>query len=328
MATMQDVAKRAGVSIATVSSVINRSAYVSPALAKSVKQAIAELDYTVNHMARSLHTRSSRTIGMLIPGFASPDPFFGQVVQAAEDVFRRKGYCLLLGLTYNRTSEQDRYLEAFRSRMVDGLMVFLCPGDNVTLRRLVEHHRPVVFVGRVPGFDADIVASDIALGTKLAVEHLISKGHRRIGLITVNHSLSVAEGRLDGWRRALGRAGLPADENLHCAGDLTSESGYRATTELLKLPSPPTAIFADDLVVTTGIVSAMTKLGLRCPEDVEVMSSDDADWLNDFRPAVSTVVQPSTDIGRIGAEMLLRRIRYPKRAFERVMLKPKLHIRK
>lgn len=324
---MHDVAKRAGVSIATVSAVVNRSSYVSPVLTERVKEAIAELDYTVNHMARSLQTRSSHTVGMLIPGFASPDPFFGQVVEGAEGVLRRKDYCLILGQTHNQASEQDRYLDAFRSRMVDGLIVFLSPGDDTLLRRMVAQRRPVVFLGRVPGFESDVVASDIAHGTAMAVRHLVARGHRRIGLVTVSQSLSVATGRLDGWRRALRRAALPVDEAYHVSGELSSETGRQAANMLLDLPQPPSAIFADDLVLTTGIIRVLIERGLKCPDDVEVMSSDDAEWLDAFRPPVSTVVQPSCEIGRLGAELLLRRIRYPRRAFERILLRPELRIR-
>ncbi|HUQ94365.1 MAG TPA: LacI family DNA-binding transcriptional regulator [Bryobacteraceae bacterium] len=325
---MNDVAKRAGVSIATVSAVVNRSSYVSPVLTKRVKQAIVELDYSVNHIARSLQTRASHTIGMLIPSFASPDPFFGQVVEGAEAVLMRKGYCLIIGQTHNQASEQDRYLEVFRSRMVDGLLIFLSPGDVPVLKKMVEQRHPVVFLGRLPEFEADAVASDIALGTEMAVSYLISRGHQRIGLVTVGPSLSVAAGRLDGWRRALKRGKLPADEEYHYAGALSSATGMKAAEVLLSLPKPPSAIFADDLVLATGIIQTLIERGLRCPEDVEVVSSDDAEWLNAFRPPVSTVVQPSQEIGRLGAEMLLRRMRNPRRAFERVLLPPGLRIRR
>ncbi len=327
MATMNDVARRAGVSIATVSAVVNRSTYVSPALTKRVKEAITELDYTVNQMARSLQTRSSHTVGMLIPGFASPDPFFGQVVQGVEGVLRHRGYCLILGQTYNQAKEQDRYLEAFRSRMVDGLLVFLSPGGDTVLRRMVEQRRPVVFLGRIPGFEADVVASDIAYGTAMAVDHLVRRGHRRIGLVTVSQSLSVATGRLEGWRRAMRRTSLSADECYHFSGELNSETGRQAAETFLGLPAPPTAIFADDLVLTTGIIRLLIERGLEIPGDVEVMSSDDAEWLDAFRPLVSTVVQPSCEIGRMGAELLLKRIRHPRRPFERILLRPELRIR-
>src|SRR5580692_10412931 len=182
MATIYDVAKRAGVSIATVSAVLNKSTFVSPELTKKVKVAVEELDYTINHLAHSLQTRSTRTVGMLIPDMGNPDPFYGQVVRGAEDVFRKKGYLLFLGHTYNQVEEQSRYLSAFRSRLVDGVLLFQAPGDDPELTRMLEKKRPLVFIGRVPpGIEADIVANDIVAGTRAGVEHLIRQGHRRIG---------------------------------------------------------------------------------------------------------------------------------------------------
>src|SRR5262245_24928320 len=213
MPTIYDVAKRAGVSTATVSAVLNRSTYVSPELTKRVKVAAEELDYRINYLARSLKIGRTNTVGMLIPLFGTPDPFYSQVVQGVEDVLRKKGYALILGQTHNSVEEQSRYISAFRSRYVDGLLLFQAPGEDNELRKFVADKKPIVFVGRIPAeLRGDVVATDIARGTELAVEHLIGKGHKRIGLITVRESLSVRSGRMEGWRRALGAHGLAPDE--------------------------------------------------------------------------------------------------------------------
>src|SRR5689334_19619194 len=135
MATIYDVARKAGVSTATVSAVINRTSYVSPELTQRVKVAIKELDYTLNHLAHAMQTRTTRTIGMLIPDMGNPDPFYGEVVRGAEDVLRKKGYLLILGHTYNRVEEQSRYLSAFRSRLVDGVLLFQSAGSDEELDR-------------------------------------------------------------------------------------------------------------------------------------------------------------------------------------------------
>jgi DNA-binding LacI/PurR family transcriptional regulator len=328
MATMYDVAEKAGVSIATVSAVLNKTAYVSPELAKRVKQAVEELDYTINHLAHSLQTRSTHTIGMLIPDVASPDPFFGQVVRGAEDVLRKKGYLLILGHTYNKVDEQTRYLSAFRSRLVDGVLLFQAPGADSELDRLLKTKKPLVFVGRVPkDAQADIVATDIVQGTRMAVEHLLKQGHRRIGLITVAASLSVSSFRIEGWRSALRRNGVAADESYIMSGDMSSEAGKQAALRLLDLPEPPTAVFADNLVVATGILRALKERQRRVPEDITVLSSDDAEWLDVFTPHITTVVQPSYELGFQAAELLLKRIKHPKRPYQKVLLKPQLRIR-
>lgn len=328
MATIYDVAQRAGVSIATVSAVLNKTAYVSPELTKKVRKAVDELDYTINHLAHALQTKSTRTIGMLIPEVGSPDPFYGQVVRGAEDVFRKKGYLLILGHTYNDVSEQSRYLEAFRARLVDGVLLFQAPGEDKELTRLVKTNKPVVFVGRIPGdLDVDLVATDIEAGTKMAIEHLHKKGHRRIGLITVAASLSVSSLRRDGWRKALTSHGIELNEQYVVDGELSAPSGRDSALRLLSLPEPPTAIFVDNLVMTTGILRAMKERGLRCPADLEIVSSDDAEWLDVFDPPITTVIQPSYELGVEAAETLLKRIKHPKRARQRKFLRPELRIR-
>jgi LacI family transcriptional regulator len=328
MPTMRDVADKAGVSIATVSAVLNKSAYVSPELAKRVNEAVAELDYTINHVAHSLQTRSTRTIGMLIPDVANPDPFFGQVVRGAEDALRAKGYLLFLGHTYNKVEEQTRYLAAFRARLVDGVMLFQVPGEDSELDRLLQARKPVVFVGRIPkDIKADIVATDIKLGTQLGLRHILQKGHKRIGLITVAASLSVAAFRIETWRAQLRKCGVMPDERYIASIELSFDSAARAAAELMRLPDPPTALFADNLVVGAGAVRGIQDAGRCVPEDVMVVSSDDADWLDAFRPAITTIVQPSYDLGTRAAEMLLKRIQHPKRPYETVLLKPALRVR-
>jgi len=328
MPTIYDVAKLAGVALATVSAVLNRTSFVSPELTTRVKDAVQQLDYTINHLAHSLQTRKTRTVGMLIPEVANPDPFFAQVTRGVEDVLRKKGYLLILGHTYNLVEEQSRYLAAFRSRMVDGVLLFQAPGADEELARLLKSKRPIVFVGRVPGgIAADVVATDIAAGTKAGVAHLVSRGHKRIGLLTVEKSMSVAEARIAGWRQALKTARIPADAALIATSDLSAEGGQAAAAHLLSLEDRPTALFVDNLVTTTGVLRALQVMKLRCPNDVEIFSSDDAEWLDVFRPAISTVVQPSYQLGVRAAEMLLKRIRHPGRPAEKVFLKPKLRIR-
>jgi LacI family transcriptional regulator len=288
---------------------------------------VDELDYTINHLAHALQTRSTRTIGMLIPDMGNPDPFYGQVVRGAEDVFRKKEYLLILGHTYNKVEEQTRYLTAFRSRLVDGVLLFQAPGDDKELDRMLKARKPVVFVGRIPPFKIDVVATDIQCGTQMAIEHLYEKGHRRIGLVTVAASLSVSSFRMAGWRAALDRHGIKPDESYVVAGELSSETGRQAAVQLLDLPEPPTAIFADNLVISTGILRTMQQRGLRCPEDLEVVSSDDAEWLDVFQPKITTIVQPSYELGVQSAELLLKRIKHPKRPVQQILLSPELRVR-
>jgi DNA-binding LacI/PurR family transcriptional regulator len=299
---------------------------VSPELTKRVKEAVRELDYTINDLARGLQTRRTKTVGMLIPDIANP--FYAKVVRGVENVLKEADYSLILGSTYNQTEEQSRYLRVFRSKQVDGLLLFISPGDDEEVRTLVKAQKPIVFVGRMPiGLKADSVSANNRKGALIAVEHLINKGHRRVGLVNGQEGLSSSADRIDGWKRALNKGRLAAVKDLVAHGDWTAESGYEATLRFLALPEPPTAIFAVNFLMMTGVLRALQERKLRCPQDVEVISSDDSEWLDVFKPRISTVAQPSYEMGEKSAQLLLRRVRAPSRRFEQIVLEPKLVIR-
>jgi LacI family transcriptional regulator len=326
MATMNDVAREAGVSVATVSAVLNQSTYVSPELTERVNQAAKRLDYRINALARSLKQGSTQTVGMLIPTFGAPDPFFGEVVQGVEITLRGKDYSLLLAQTYNRVAEQSRHIAAFRARVVDGLFLFQASGHDPELTKFLNERKPVVFVGRVPSdIKADVVATDIEAGTYMGVAHLLAKGHRRVALVTQRDSLSVREFRLKGWHAAYADHGLSPAAGLHAESELTVDGGYAATMELLRDRQTPQAIFADDLVLMIGMVRALQERGLI--GKVEVLSSDDAEWLDVFHIPISTIVQPSHEVGVQAAGLFLARLQDPDRPYETILLKPKLKIR-
>ena len=324
MATIYDVAKRAGVSTYTVSSVINKTAFVSPELTARVMQAVTELDYTINDLARSLQTRKTRTVGMLIPDIGNP--FYAKVVRGVEDVLKEAGYSLILGNTYNSAEEQSRYLAVFRSKQVDGLLLFVSPAHPDAAPVPIDSKRPTVFVGRVPnGVAADVVSADNTLGTQLAIEHLISRGHRRIGLITGHLDLSTGRDRVVGWKKALRKAKLPASSAYIGEGDWTAVSAVAWTRKFLALDEPPTAIFAANFLMMTGVLRALQDAPPAKP--VQVMSSDDSEWLDVFQPRVSTVAQPSYTMGSNAAALLLKRFKDPGREVETIILKPALTLR-
>jgi DNA-binding LacI/PurR family transcriptional regulator len=326
MATIYDVAKRARVSTYTVSCVINRSAPVSSELTSRVLKAVAELEYTPNALARGLQTRSSRLIAMLIPDIGSP--FYARVVRGAEDRLSEAGYSLILGNTYNSAEEQSRYLSVFRSQQVDGFLLFIAPGNESEPERMKGGRKPLVFVGRAPRtFTADVVTADNIKGTELAIEYLIACGHARIAIITGHRSLSTSADRIKGWRKALRRHKLAASAEFVGEGDWTAESAHRIGLQMLTLPSRPTAIFAANFPMMTGVLRAIKEASLRCPEDVQVVSSDDSEWLDVFEPPITTVAQPSYDMGQHAADLLLKRIDHPSSKVETVVLRPELHFR-
>jgi DNA-binding LacI/PurR family transcriptional regulator len=289
-------------------------------------KAVQELDYTPNALARGLQTRKTRTVGMLIPDIGSP--FYSRVVRGVESKLRQADYSLMLGNTYNSSEEQARYLSVFRSQQVDGLLLFLAAGDESDAERLVKTKTPVVFVGRTPRtFRADSVSADNVKGTRLAIDHLLAAGHQRISIIVGQASLSTSADRVEGWRKSMRKAKLPAPASLVGEGDWSSDSGYSVTKKLLELSPRPTAIFAGNFLMMTGALRALKERGLQCPADVQVVSSDDSEWLDVFTPAITTVVQPSFAMGEHAADLLLKRMRQPSRKFENIVLNPELHVR-
>lgn len=326
VATIYDVAKLARVSTYTVSCVVNQSAPVSPELTARVRKAIEVLDYTPNAVARSLQTRNTKTVGMLIPDIANP--FYARVVRGVEDRLSKDGYSLLLGNTYNSTDAQTRYLNLFRGRQVDALLLFITAGSEKALERIVTDRRPVVAVGRVPDkFPCDTVSADNVTGTRLAIGHLIAKGHRRIGIVAGELTLSAGRDRVTGWKKSLRAHKIKVDENLVQAADWTEDGGYRAALRLLDLKERPSAIFAANFLMMTGILRACQEREVPVPDSIEVASSDDSEWLDVFSPPISTVVQPSYEMGMAAADLALSRLSSPERKHQHVVLPPTLRVR-
>lgn len=326
MATINDVAKRASVSTYTVSAVLNRSARVSPELTKRVLDAVRELDYTINSVARSLQTRTTQTIGMLLPNIANP--FYAKLVRGAEEVCRRHNYSLLLGNTNESAEEQLRYLTVFRSKQVDGFLMCIAAGEEDDWAVLLEKKIPVVFTGRRPIMrDVDAVVADNELGTKLAVDHLLSKGHRRIGMLLGQETLSVSKERMIAWTASLVGAGVTPDLSCVKHGDWSAQRAYEQTLELLALDRPPTAMFTSNFLMLTGCLKALQETGVRVPERVQVMSSDDSEWLDVFEPKISAILQPSQQMGSLSAELLFDRLADPDRPTRQILLKPELKVR-
>lgn len=325
MATIRDVAKKAKVSTATVSAVLNRSAYVSPELTTRVRKAVAELDYSINEVARSLHTRTTKTVGMLIPNISNPH--IANLVRGAEERLKRSGYSIFLGISYDLVKEQARILSLFRAKQVDGLVVCLAPGPEEDLIRFMESKKPIVFVSRPPQtFEADSVALDHVESARMVTEYLIGKGHSRIGVITLSLSLSVGVRRVEGWRQALREAGLPADSRYVVEASADTEDARRATHHLLDLDPPPTALYVGTIVMLAGVLSALQERNPSA-DNVQVVTAHDSELLDVMSPPVTGLYHSPTEMGMAAADLLIKRMRHPGRPFEKIVIHPKLNIR-
>jgi LacI family transcriptional regulator len=306
MATIKDVAVRAGVSLGTVSNVLSGLPTVTPDLKKRVQTAIRELGYRPNHVARSLKTRQTHMLGMVVSDITNP--FFPELVRGAEDAAMESGYVLTTFNTDDHLEREKHVFELLQSRQVDGLLVVVAlqRGDHSHLKRAMSAGVPIVCLDRIPkGVSVDSVTVDNVRAAENCTQHLIDIGHRRIAYIGGRSGMYIAGERLRGYRKAMEKAGLPLIER---EGDFRLDSGRQIGHELLFGPDKPTAVFIGNLLMTLGVLKAISESGLRIPEDVAIATFDYYPWIDGFHPRLTAVIQPGYDIGYRAARLLIDRL--------------------
>jgi LacI family transcriptional regulator len=306
-ASISDVARESGVSIFTVSAVINHKSHVGKNLRERVENAIRKLNYRPNLIARSLILQKTQTIGMIVPDIANP--FFPMVVRGAEDAAQKHGYNLLLCNSDDTLAKEEAAIELLLSKRVDGILLTKAAGEfSPSLRQVIEGANiPFVLVMRTyPALTKDAVVTDDYQGAYDAVCHLARSGRRRMGLISGPLKISNAKERWRGFRDALEQAKLPYEPELVVEGDYRIESGFRAGHALLS--HRPDGIYVANHLMTIGLLQAVEQMGLRCPEDFGLVSFDDYPWLGVFRPRLTTVELPKHQLGSEAAELLIKRI--------------------
>jgi LacI family transcriptional regulator, galactose operon repressor len=309
MVNLKQVAVLAGVSTATVSHVLNDSARVSPKLRERVLKVARELNYQPNSLARSLVTRRSQVVGMVITDIMNP--FYGALTRGAEDVLAREGYTLLVGNSDGNIEKEEAYYRTFLAKRLDGLLLITCPTEYppAYLSRHNAEETPVVMMNRnYPGVRADLVIADSEEGSCRAVAHLLEMGHRHIGIITGPARHVSSQQRLLGYKRALQERGFPIQDELIREGQFDAKSGYEQAKWLLTLRDRPTALYALNAAMSMAALRAIFDSGLRCPGDVALVSFDDIDWFDFIRPRITAVVQPSYQLGATSARTILDRI--------------------
>jgi DNA-binding LacI/PurR family transcriptional regulator len=330
MANIYDVARRARVSAATVSAVVNESAYVSPPLKSRVEQAIERLQYRPNLVARSLAQQRTRTLGMVALNIANP--FWPAVVRGVEDATRARGYELLLANSDDDPDKEAQCLRLFLAKRVDGVLLTKArgrlPADVVA--EFKASAVPLVQVMRLgTGVRSDVVTVDEEGGTYEAVAHLLRLGYTKIGMLN-GPNVSTSRRRLAGYREALRAWQRPFDPRLVVPGDFRVEAGYDSGIALLK--RGPDAVFIANYLMTVGFMQALRQYQLRCPEDIGIVTCDDHPWLDAFAPRLTTINLPKYDIGRRAAELLFEAIEPADGAAKRstvrtITLRTSLHIR-
>jgi LacI family transcriptional regulator len=325
MATIYDVARRAEVSAATVSRVLNGHASVDPRLAERVRAAVAELDYRPSALARNL--RRSRTSLWAVIISDVGNPFFTSLVRGVEDVAQSNAYSVVLCNSDEDPDKEANYVSVALAEQVAG--VIMSPsGPPAAATRLLDVGTPLVLIDReLSDVRADSVLVDNEHGAAEAVTHLLANGYQRIGCITGPESVSTARRRLRGYQQALADGGGGFDDSLVRYGDFRETGGYQAMAGLLDLPEPPDAVFVANNLMAVGALDCLRARGITVPDRIGVVGFDDLPWPGLVRPALTTVSQPTYELGRVAAQLLSERIEDRDREPATVVLKTELHVR-
>ena len=307
MPTISDVARRAGVSPATVSRVIQGATNVRPATRERVQRAIEELGYVPSAAAQSLRSKRTRSLALVVSDITNT--FWTTIARGVEDEAQKQGYSVLLCNTDENLAKQLGYLDLLIRQQVDGVIIAPYDSDVRHLDKLRQRNIPTVLVDRrIDGWDVDSVCGDSIYGARALVQHLIKLGHTRIAVVSGPATTSTAEDRIAGYCLALSEAGLPCDPRLIKRGEFRSNMGQELTHQLLDEGLSPTAIFATNNAIAMGVIDAVGARGLRIPQDMALVSFDDLPNTSHLFPFLTVVTQPAYDMGVNAAQLLLSRL--------------------
>lgn len=325
MATISDVARRAGVSTATVSRVMNDNPAVNDEMAARVRHAIAALGYRPSSIARSLRTQRTGIVAVIVPDVENP--FFTAVVRGIEDVARPAGLMIVLCNTDEQPDLEHEYLRLAVDQRMDGVIL------ASTVRRLDDRRNDkdpalttVLLDREIEGLRSDVVLVDNVLGAKEATRHLLQGGARKVACVTGPDNVTTSVQRLQGYLDALAEAGMSRRRARFRHADYRVAGGRAAVAELWDSCRPDAFLICNNLM-TMGALQELSDRGIRMPEDVLLMGFDDEPWASYWRPTISTVAQPAREVGGMAMRLLLDRLAEPDLVVRRVLLLPELHLR-
>jgi LacI family transcriptional regulator len=324
--TIVDVAKKAGVSLGTVSRVLNKDPHVSLKARERVSAVIQELGYVANRQARSLKGRKTDTIGVLVPNLGTS--YVGEILHGIDTELALHQLDLMLFTTHRAEAKETVFVANMAEGMVDGLLIVLPRSFEKYMATLANLNFPFVLIdhhdsnGSYPS-----VSVTNEKGANDATEYLIRLGHKRIGFITGSMDLSCSQERLIGYQSALHKYHLPVDTDLIYEGDFIQSDGYEGALALLNLADPPTAIFASNDLMALGAMHAIRSRGLRIPEHISVVGFDNIQQSAMVYPPLTTVQQPLVQMGRIATKTLLGMLKDPSKNPGHIQLQTELIIR-
>lgn len=307
MPTIQDVAKRAGVAPITVSRVINNSGYFSEETRARVEEAIDELGYVPNRLARGLRIKQTNTLALVLTDITNP--FFTTIARGVEDAAGEAGFTVTFCNTDESATKEQKYLEALLQLQVDGILLVPAGSTADSVQYIQKYGTPVVVLDRrVPNSDTDIVRCDSEAGAYKLVSLLQELGHRRIAMLGGPEGVSTADDRLAGYRRAMAKIDQKEDGELIQSGSFTMASGYEMVKNAVALTPPPTAIFAANNFLAIGALRGLQECGLKVPEDVALVGFDDLPPAHVTFPFLTVVAQPAYDMAQVATNLLLARL--------------------
>jgi LacI family transcriptional regulator len=303
-ATIKDVAALAGVSKTTVSHVMNETRFVEEETRQKVLGAIEELHYRPSAAARSLTTKRTGIIGMLISD--SSNPFFGEILLSVEEVLRPQNYTLIICNTTETLEYEAHYFDLLLNQRVDGIIAAATSQPWIELSKAEEQHTPVVFVDRVfNNFDGYYVGVDNQAGAYVGTKHLIQCGYRNIGILSGLERLSTMRERLDGYCQALQETNIPINRQWIIPSQLSVDGGRQAMRALFSLGDKPDAVFINNSYLALGALLEMAELNINPFEDLGIVAFDDHPWAAVSNPPLTVIKQPTQKIGKASAEMVL-----------------------
>ncbi len=324
--TIRMVAQTAGVSPATVSRVLNGNSEVNGDLRERVQAAVRELNYRPNGAARSLRTRATMVLGIIISDITNP--FFTAMVRGLEDAAQAAGYSVILANADEDVDKEARYIEVAAAEQMAGVVLSPAAAGQPRLSVLAERNIPVVTIDRrIRGARFDSVTINNRQLAREATEHLIAQSCKRIGFVAGPDVTITGRDRLAGYRAALAGAGRQVDPELIRVANYRADGGFEATRDLIGMRRGPDALIVSNNLMTIGALDALDAAGVKVPGDLAFVGFDDVTWALGHRSRITSVVQPTYDIGRCAGELLLARIRGDKRPPQRVVLPAELVVR-
>jgi DNA-binding LacI/PurR family transcriptional regulator len=325
-ATIYDIAKEAGVSIATVSKVINGKGRISVETRSAVLGIIERLDFQPSVIASALTGKKTFTLGLLVPDVSNP--FFAEIARAIEDQGHQLGYSVVMCNTDNKDEKIERYISLLLQKSVDGIIIATGIEKKEILEQLLSNGLPIVLIAReLPLIAVDTVVVDDYAGGCMAANHLLQIGHTKIAFLAESQKVSSSRERMRGFRQTMLDAGLTLNEQWLKVCDYKVEDGNRKTLELLQEDHRPTAIFACNDMLAVGALQAAKEMRINVPSELSIISFDNTILCSVTNPPLTTIAQPMEQMGKLAVALIVENIREDNHQKQRIVLRPELIIR-